>query len=69
MSVNKVSVVVSIYNEEESVEKFYDVCSKELKNTGRDYELIFVNDGSIDNSYTLLDNIAKNGNIRRYLFL
>lgn len=60
MSVNKVSVVVSIYNEEESVEKFYDVCSKELKNTGRDYELIFVNDGSIDNSYTLLDNIAKN---------
>ena len=44
MSVNKVSVVVSIYNEEESVEKFYDVCSKELKNTGRDYELIFVND-------------------------
>lgn len=58
MSVCKVSVVVSIYNEEESIEKFYSVCSEELEKLNRDYELIFVNDGSVDNSLTLLNEIA-----------
>ena len=58
MSINKVSVVVSIYNEEESITKFYSVCSEELKALGRDYELIFVNDGSVDNSLELLNDIA-----------
>ena len=56
--VNKVSVVVSIYNEEESIEKFYSVCSSELIALGRDYELIFVNDGSRDNSLQMLKDIA-----------
>lgn len=62
MSVNKVSVVVSIYNEEESINKFYSVCSEELKKLNRDYELIFVNDGSVDNSLELLKNIAFSDN-------
>jgi len=59
MSVKKISVVVSIYNEEEIIEKFYKVCSEELKNTNKDYELIFVNDGSIDNSAKLLYEISE----------
>ena len=58
MDINKVSVVVSIYNEEESIEKFYSVCSGELKALDRDYELIFVNDGSTDNSLEMLNEIA-----------
>ncbi|MDO4189189.1 MAG: glycosyltransferase family 2 protein [Lachnospiraceae bacterium] len=58
MSVKKVSVVVSIYNEEESINKFYSVCSEELSKLSQDYELIFVNDGSVDDSLTLLNNIA-----------
>lgn len=58
MDINKVSVVVSIYNEEESIEKFYSVCSGELKTLNRDYELIFVNDGSTDNSLEMLNEIA-----------
>lgn len=58
MSVNKVSVVVSIYNEEESIEKFYKVCSEELNKLTKDYELIFVNDGSVDNSRNMLREIA-----------
>lgn len=58
--VNKVSVVVSIYNEEESIEKFYSVCSAELNALNRDYELIFVNDGSKDNSLSMLQDIARN---------
>jgi len=59
MSVNKVSVVVSIYNEEESIDRFYSVCSEELSKLDRDYELIFVNDGSIDRSCELLTEISK----------
>lgn len=58
--VKKVSVVVSIYNEEEVLNKFYSVCSEELNKLDRDYELIFVNDGSIDNSAEILNKIAVN---------
>lgn len=58
MGVNRVSVVVSIFNEEESIDKFYSVCSEELNKLNKSYELIFVNDGSIDNSGSLLDAIA-----------
>lgn len=58
MAVCKVSVVVSIYNEEESIEKFYSVCSEELKKLSRNYELIFVNDGSTDSSLEMLKEIA-----------
>lgn len=58
MGVNKISVVVSIFNEEESIDKFYSVCSEELNKLNKSYELIFVNDGSIDNSGSLLDAIA-----------
>jgi len=54
MSVEKVSIVVSIYNEEESIDKFYSVCTEELKALGRNYELIFVNDGSKDKSGEML---------------
>ena len=58
MGIEKVSVVVSIYNEVEILDKFYKVCSDELKNLGRNYELIFVNDGSLDGSTDILKNIA-----------
>lgn len=60
MVINKVSVVVSIYNEEEVLDKFYTVCSEELKKLDRDYELIFVNDGSVDRSSEILNSIAVN---------
>lgn len=62
MEIKKVSIVVSIYNEEESIDKFYSVCSGELKSLNRDYELIFVNDGSIDESQKKLSDIARKDN-------
>lgn len=56
----KYSIVVPIYNEQEVLE----TCYKELKNvmdqTDSPYELIFVNDGSFDNSLNILKDIAKN---------
>lgn len=59
MSIEKVSVVVSIYNEEESIDKFYSVATEELKALNRDYELIFVNDGSKDKSGEMLRDKAR----------
>lgn len=50
----KLSVIVPCYNEQEVIALFYDEAIKYLKNY--DYELIFVNDGSRDNT---LEEIKK----------
>lgn len=42
------SIVVPCYNEEKTVSLFYDATSKELDNLDINYEIIFVNDGSKD---------------------
>ena len=44
------SIVVPCYNEEETVELFYDASTNVLKNMDIDYEIIFVNDGSKDST-------------------
>jgi len=52
------SVVASIFNEEESVMMFYQSLSQILKTLSISYEIIFVNDGSTDNSLTILKGIS-----------
>ncbi len=42
------SIVVPCYNEEETVELYYDAVTKVLHTMDLDYEIIFVNDGSKD---------------------
>lgn len=54
----KISVVISVYNEELSLEKFYDTTVPILEQCQWDYELIFVNDGSIDSSIVHLRDFA-----------
>ena len=46
-----ISIVVPVYNSENSLEQFYKVLSKELKKLCFDYEIIMVDDGSHDKSY------------------
>jgi dolichol-phosphate mannosyltransferase len=48
------SVVVPIYSEEEVLPKFYARVTAVLQSLNRDYELVFVNDGSTDRSLSLL---------------
>jgi glycosyltransferase involved in cell wall biosynthesis len=45
-----VSIVVPIYNERENVPLMYDTLDRVLSGLGREYEIIFVNDGSNDGS-------------------
>ena len=59
MSDKKISVVVSVYKEEQSLHNFYSDTLSVLENIVWDYELIFVNDGSTDNSRMILDSFAK----------
>ena len=55
----KLSVVVSVYNEEEALGAFYNTTVPILADCGWNYELIFVNDGSKDKSQQLLEEFAK----------
>jgi len=52
------SIVVSVYNEEECVRMFYHSLSETLSLLQISYEIIFVNDGSTDNSLSILKDIA-----------
>ena len=53
-----ISVVVSVYNEEKALEDFFRETSRVLEETGWDWELIFVNDGSADASLFVLKRLA-----------
>ena len=55
----KVSVVVSVYNEEKALEDFYRETDRVLGGLDWDYELLFVNDGSADGSLEILEGLAR----------
>ena len=59
---NKVSVVIPMYYEEEVAEICYDRVSTVLRKLSDkyEYEIIFVNDGSKDKTLSILKNIADN---------
>ncbi len=52
-----ISVVLPVFNEEENLQELYDKLSAVLVKLERTYELIFVDDGSTDNSAALLKEI------------
>lgn len=54
-----ISVVVPLYNEEESIPLLYEKLTTSLDEYGRPYEIIIVDDGSTDTSFTLLRNLAR----------
>lgn len=54
------SIVASVYNEEEGIMAFYNSLSSVLSSLRITYEIIFVNDGSMDNSLSILESITKN---------
>lgn len=52
------SVVVSVYNEEQALPMFYQAAKPVLDGLSWDYELLFVNDGSSDGSLEILYELA-----------
>ena len=56
----KLSLVVPCYNEQDNVENFYRAVCTVFADGGFDYEIIFVNDGSKDETYKKLKSIYQN---------
>jgi len=53
------SIVVPIYNEQDNIDDLYAAITSALDNTGAQYEIIMVDDGSSDGSYGALQRIAE----------
>ncbi len=55
----KVSLVIPCFNEAGNVRPFYDACVEAFKDIDKDIELIYVNDGSKDDTRKELNNLLK----------
>ncbi len=64
-----ISVVIPVYNEALNINLLYERLTKVLKSIGGSYELIFVNDGSRDNSIDLLKVLASQHQEVKYIDL
>jgi len=53
-----ISIVVPVYNEEENLYLLYGSLKNILSTCGRDYEIIFVDDGSTDDSLSILQKLS-----------
>lgn len=54
-----ISIVVPIFNEEENIPHLHAEIVAALADLLPEYEIIYVDDGSVDNSFALLKNIAR----------
>ncbi len=66
-SFKKISIVIPLYNEEESIIPLSHELRKALSRLNTSYEVILIDDGSTDSSLQKLKEIAKNDNRFRYL--
>ena len=54
----KYSIIVPAYNEEKSLQLFYDAVTPMMESLQEEYEMIFVNDGSRDATKEILNRLA-----------
>lgn len=55
----QVSVIVPLYNEEESLNELYTWISKVMSDQGLSFEVIFVDDGSVDESWSIVSSLKE----------
>jgi polyisoprenyl-phosphate glycosyltransferase len=58
-SKKKLSVILACYKDAQAIPILYKRLTAVMKKVGMEYELIFVNDGSPDNTEIILDRLAK----------
>ncbi|GMQ30441.1 glycosyltransferase family 2 protein [Algoriphagus confluentis] len=63
----QISVVVPVFNEEESLPELTQWISRVMTQHGFSYEVILINDGSTDRSWEVIQNLSKNNKFLRGL--
>jgi len=56
-----ISIVIPVYNEVENVPLLYRKLREDLSSLGRTYEIIFIDDGSTDDTFAKLKEVQANG--------
>ncbi len=55
----KLSIIVPCYNEATGIDEFHEQITKELKKEKITYEIIFIDDGSLDDTFKKIEEVAK----------
>ncbi|MBU3856714.1 MAG: glycosyltransferase family 2 protein [Candidatus Phocaeicola excrementipullorum] len=64
-----ISIIVPLYNEEESLPELYAWIERVMKANNFTYEVIFVNDGSTDGSWRIIEDLSRqHGNVKGIKF-
>ena len=70
MQLNKLSksfsIVIPVYNEEESITKLVKEIQLNIPEKNYNYEIIIINDNSIDNTKTILKKLSSKSNINYF---
>ena len=65
----KLSIVVPVFNEQENIHEFYRRVTEVMAPLSYDYELLFIDDGSRDQSAAMIRELAdKDPHVEGYLF-
>jgi dolichol-phosphate mannosyltransferase len=64
-----ISVIIPIYNEEGNIPLLHERLTKVMQGIGVEYELVFVNDGSVDKSMELIKELNKKDSNIKYIDL
>lgn len=65
-----ISIVIPLLNEEDSISELYQWISRVVETKSYSHEIIFIDDGSTDNSWSVIQNIQKeNASVKGIRFL
>ena len=64
-----ISVVIPLFNEEESLKELHDWIASTMQSNRFLYEIIFIDDGSTDSSWNVIEEISqKSSNVKGIRF-
>jgi dolichol-phosphate mannosyltransferase len=64
-----ISVIIPVFNEEKNISSVYNRCVSVLDSIGESFELIFVNDGSKDNTFQIAYQLSETDARVKYISL
>ena len=65
----EISIVIPLFNEEESLKELSDWIAKVMLDNKFTYEVLFIDDGSTDSSWKIIEQLSKeNANIKGIKF-